>query len=509
MLPTPGQEWSITSASPRHGARAAMRARKPYPGSSCDLHPDNQDTTIMKRRLTGRTLFPMTLVAAAIAVASPSAYAQESASCSRLLTLVDESGGEPLRDEFSDAREVAERDEADTCSQYVTRIESAGGIVAADAAAQTIESDSAETETVQVESEATIEGEVQVTLPDPDVTVEQEPADIAVNTSPPDVTVSQGQPQITVRQAQPVIRVTMAQPTISIEQPAPEIIVTMPEPGVDVATTQPTVEVNIPEPRVTVTQGDPQLAVNLDAEVGESAEGSSNTTIERSDDNGTMTVTADGLSGGASEPQVRFVETEEQPNITYEGAEPTVNYESAEPDVQIESEGEPTIELVESGEPKIMIRQPGEEGGDNQQAALATEEEESSSNAAGEQRDPQQAFAAAEGASQSLEGASTGVVKVDELAGMPVVNSREEELGEVSRVVRNGNDTYMIVEHGGWFFGLNDKEIALPLADVTMSGENVVLRGLTEEQIESMPEYDYDSEVALDAGDEVTVQRLN
>ena len=92
---------------------------------------------------------------------------------------------------------------------------------------------------------------------------------------------------------------------------------------------------------------------------------------------------------------------------------------------------------------------------------------------------------------------------------MAVVNARGEELGEVERVVRNGNDTYMIVEHGGWFFGLNDKEIALPIADVTMGEENVVLRGLTEEQIESMPGYDYGNEVALEGSDEVTVQRMN
>ena len=470
----------------------------------------------MKRTLASRTLFPLTLVAATVAATSTGAFAQDSASCSRLLSLVEESGDRPLRDEFSDAREVAERDEAGECSLYVARAESAGGLTVTEGAevnAQSAESESSEseTETVQIEQDATIEGEVQVTMPDPSVTVEQDPADIGVTTSPPEVSVSQGQPTITVRQAQPIIRVTMAQPTISVEQPAPEIIVTMPEPGVDVATAQPQVEVNIPEPRVTVTQGDPRLSVNLDAEVAEgSGVEESNTTIERSDDEGMMTVTANGLSGGAAEPNIQFTESEEAAKITYEGAEPIVEYESAEPDVQIESDGEPNIELVESGEPKIMIRQPGEEAPeDNQQAALASEDAEPSAEAEtnGEQRDPQQAFAVAN--TEEFEGASTGVVTVGELDGMAVVNARGEELGEVGRVVRNGNDTYMIVEHGGWFFGLNDKEIALPIADVTMGEENVVLRGLTEEQIESMPGYDYGNEVALEGSDEVTVQRMN
>ena len=473
------------------------------------------------RSTTGRTLFPLTFVAAAVATFSPGAFAQDSASCARLLTLVDEAGGAELREEFSDAREVAEADGANECSLYVARVERAGGVVAvdgaeADVAAQSDTETSETSETVQVEQEATIEGEVQVTMPDPEVTVEQDPADIAVNTSPPEVNVTQGQPTITVRQAQPIIRVTMAQPTISVEQPAPEIIVTMPEPGVDVATAQPQIEVNIPEPRVTVVQGDPRLSVDLETEVGEDATTASNTAIERSDEEGVMRVTADGLSGGAMEPTITFNEAEGEPSITYEGAEPVVEYESAEPDVQIESGGEPTIELVESGEPKIMIRQPGEEGQDDQQAALSEEEAaaptdtataEEAPDASGEQRDPQQAFAAAD--SQNLEGSSSGVITVGELDGLPVVNARGEDLGEVERVVRNGNDTYMIVEHGGWFLGLNDKEIALPIADVTMRDGNVVLRGLTEEQIESMPEYNYDSEIALEGSDEVTVQRMN
>ena len=473
----------------------------------------------MKSRFTARTLFPLTAIAVAVAsLSSPAALAQENGGCERLMTMVEETGDASLRDQFSDAREVAENGEAEACGQYVARVEDAGGLTATDAGASDTAQASDEegsgeqtsTETVQVEQEATIEGEVKVTLPDPTVTVEQDPADISVNTSPPEVNVNQGQPTITVRQAQPIVRVTMAQPTISIEQPAPEIIVTMPEPGVDVSTAQPQVEVNIPEPRVTVTQGDPQLSVDLEAQAGEDAASGSNTTIERSDEEGVMKVTAEGLSGDSSEPNVSFNESEEEPNINYEGAEPVVEYESAEPDVKIESEGEPQIELVESGEPKVTIRQSGDEGeGESQQAQQAGAEQDDAENteASSEQRDPQQAFAAAE--SRTLEGASSGVVTVGELDGMSVVNANGEDLGEVGRVVRNGNNTYMIVEHGGWFLGLNGKEIALPIGDVTMREDDIVLRGLTEEQIESMPEYDYDSEVALEGEDEVTLQRMN
>lgn len=473
----------------------------------------------MKIKSIARTAFPLSVVAALVAATSPAALAQQEEDCTRLQSMIEEVEGE-LREEFSDARSVADSGNAEECNAYVARIESTGGLTAEqaqDAAANdSTQGGSAETtETVQVESEATIEGEVEVTLPDPQVQVEQDPADISVRTPPPEVSVSQGQPKITVRQAQPIIRVTMAQPTISVEQPAPEITITMPEPGVDVATAQPEVEVNIPEPRVTVTQGEPQLAVNLDAEVDDDTASGSNTTIERSDEEGVMTVRADGLSGEAAEPNINFTESEDGPRVSYEGAEPEVEYVSAEPDVQVESDGEPNIELVQSGEPKIMIRQPGEDEGQQgqQQAALNAEggggAENEGQNASAEsgKRDPSEAFAAAD--VEGIEGASNSVVKVEELDGMNVVNARDEELGEVGRIVRNGNETYMIVEHGGWFLGLNAKEIALPIADVTLREDNVVLRGLTEEQIASMPEYDYAEEVPLEADDEVTVQRVN
>ena len=467
--------------------------------------------------------FRLTVAATLVAAASvpvSNVHAQQSASCSRLMTMVDEAGGNELREEFGDARAVAEADDPNECSVYVARVVSTGGLTMADGAeaqgVTTIEGQGSESETVEIEREATIEGEVEVTLPDPDVQVEQDPADVAVRTTPPEVNVSQGQPTITIRQAQPIIRVQMAQPTITVEQPAPEIVVTMPEPGVNVATAQPTVDVTIPEPRVTVTQGDPQLAVNLDANVGDGAEseGGSNTTLERNDTDGVMTVTANGLSSGANEPNIQYVESEEPPTINIEGAEPQVDYVAAEPDVAIESEGEPTIELVESGEPKIVIRQAGDDEGaaleseaaegEQQVAALASDAAEEPA----EQRDPRDAFATSPDI-EGMDGAENGVVTVGELDGMAVINARGEDLGEVERVVRNGNDTYMIVEHGGWFFGLNDKEFALPLSDVTVRQEQVVLRGLTEEQIESLPDYDYANEVALETEDEVTLQRVN
>ncbi len=474
------------------------------------------------------TTFRMTLAAAAVAATFPltnTAFAQEleSASCDRLLVLVDEAGDGNLSPDFADARTVALADDPDECSLYVARVAQVGTIGVVGTAAEVEAADSEQaveteetTETVQIEQEATIEGEVQVSLPDPQVDIEQSPAEIAVRDAAPDVTIDQAQPTIIVRQAQPIIRVEMAQPTISVEQPAPEITITMPDPGVNVASAQPTVEVNIPEPRVTVRQGEPQLNVDLAANMGDAER---DPDLERADEDGTMVVSKRGMSSEELAPRIEYVASDEQPNVTINEASPDVQYVAADPQVEFSQAGEPQIEVISSGEPKIMIQ--GPEGGDNdsastdmsaegqQAAALVPETDAATANIEqrADQRDPLEAFAA-DPSDIAYDGTPTQALTVNELDGLEVINGRGEELGEVERVVRNGTDTYMIVEHGGWFFGLNDKEVAFPIDNVMVRGDTVVLRGMTAEQISQMPDYDYANEQNLGASDQIDVMRV-
>ena len=469
-----------------------------------------------------RTLFRTTLAAAAVAAALPAAHVAQaqtlqSASCNRLLVMVDEVGDDNLRPDFVDARTVAMDDDANACSVYVARVAQVGTIggdaerVNAQAAETETETETA-TETVQIEQQATIEGEVQVTLPDPEVDIEQSPAEIAVRSTQPEVTVDQAQPRITVRQAQPIIRVQMAQPTITVEQPAPEIIVTMPDPGVNVASAQPQVEVNIPEPRVTVRQGEPMLNVDLAADMG--AERDPN--LERVDnEDGSMVVSRAGMSSQELEPNIQYVDVEGEPQVTINKSSPEVEYISAEPMVEITQDGEPQIELIQSGEPKIMIQDDDSASMDAEdapemdpdataQAAMAAPAESNEPARRADQRDPREAFAA-DPSDVAYDGSPTSRIRVADLDGFGVINGRGEDLGEVERVVRNGQDTYVIVEHGGWFFGLNDKEVAFPVENILVRGEQVVLRGMTEEQIAQMPDYDYANEVNLGGSDEVEV----
>jgi len=440
-------------------------------------------------------LFRLTGIAALVLAASAPVHAQSDAdSCVQLRDMVVEAG-DRLRSDFADAPRIAQGGDADACLVYVTRVTQVGGLIErADqegTMAQGAVADSeSTTETLQIEQAATIQGEVNVTLPDPQVDIEQQPADIAVRSTQPDVTVDQAQPTIVIRQAQPIVNVQMAQPTITIEQPAPEIIVTMPDPGVNVATAQPTIEVNIPEPRVTVRQGEPRLNVDLDTDIGEVAERDPD--LERLDDNGVMTVSKRGMGSDALQPRITYMEADGEPMITVNKTAPDVDYVAAEPDVRVTSEGEPIIELVSSGEPKIVIQD-----GSEQQGAAATQ---ALTATPAEQRDPREAFAA-DPSDAAYDGSPSAAMTVEELDGLDVINGRGETLGNVERVVRNGTDTYLIVEHGGWFFGLNDKEVAFPIDNVMVRGDNVILRGMTEAQIEAMPDYDYDNEINL-GGDE-------
>lgn len=439
-------------------------------------------------------------------------YAQQDSDCERLNAVLQSAGDELLL-EFEDAQEVVEADRGVGCRIMLGRIASRERVTnqSSETQASEVETTSEEVEststTVNVAEEATIEGEVEVRLPDPEVMIEQGEADVSVTTSPPEVTVNQGQPVIEVRQAQPVITVRMSQPTITVEQPAPEIIITMPEPGVDVNTTPPQVSVSIPEPLVTVRQPAPSLNVDLDAETSTTAQESTPAAneLDRMDEGGVMTVRATGQAVDESNANVRLLESEEQAVVNYQGAEPQVHYIAAEPEVSLETEGELTVDVIQSGEPKVVIRQAraDAEGGNQQQQSAtqrqaAMQSQESMQRTADNPWDPAEAFAQDE--SRQLTG-ETQSITVADVEGMEVVNTRDEVLGNIDRIVTNGNERYVIISHGGWFFGLNDKEVAYPVEELYMTGDKILLSGLTEEQIEALPEYDYTNERTV-AGDE-------
>ena len=72
---------------------------------------------------------------------------------------------------------------------------------------------------------------------------------------------------------------------------------------------------------------------------------------------------------------------------------------------------------------------------------------------------------------------------------MNVWNGRGERLGDVDEVVAIDGKPYVIVAHGG-FLGIGENKVAFPLERFVLSGDNnLVIRGVTEQDIEAMGEW--------------------
>lgn len=92
--------------------------------------------------------------------------------------------------------------------------------------------------------------------------------------------------------------------------------------------------------------------------------------------------------------------------------------------------------------------------------------------------------------------ASTSSWSAEELAGTPVVNSADEEIGEIEAIVRDSqsSELYAVVAVGG-YLGIGDKEVPVPLSDLEAAsdaeGEERKARiAATKEELEAMPEFD-------------------
>jgi predicted outer membrane protein len=305
------------------------------------------------------------------------------------------------------------------------------------------------------------------------IVVQQPAPSIRVDQASPQVTVQQPQPQVSVRQAQPEILVRQPQPTVTVDIPQPEIIVRMPQPDVNVAMAQPQVQVNQPQPQVQVVQPQRQPEVN----------------VER------------------AQPQVTVQQSGREANVQMQRAEgqPTVRYERAEPRVVVnEAKGQPTVRVERMGE--------GEQGGAQQQAAAR--QQPGAQRQAEARQEPQSRTAAAPAQAPAE---TTGAISrdaqqitVSRLNSMNLYNARNEQLGDVERVIQ-GQDgkTYIVIGHGG-FLGLGEKKVALPLERVALRGDRLIIQGLSDDQIKAMPAWNADARDAreLDRNQQVPLPAL-
>ncbi len=437
--------------------------------------------------------------------AAPVALAQEAdqnaavQACQRL-TLIVRDYEDRFRDQWIDrANDVIGRAGRVECAQYVAQAERAiEELERRDRAAaqgqgqqnmQNAQNRMQQSgEGAEAQAEADVDGgRIIVSQPEPRVLVEQNAPEITYSQDEAQVRVQQGTPQIIVRQAEPTVRVQIPRPQITIDQPQPEIIVRIPEPDVAVDVPEPQFEVSQTQPEVRVRQPEPQVRVQMEQpEVDVEEQDQAQVQLQR------------------DQAVVRREGGEQQANVQVERARPQVRYEQAEPNVEFEMEGEPQVTYNRTGEPNVRVERMGDQSG--QQAMQNRQGMQDEERTASIQQDQmsEQAVQALRGDGR-MQGSAT-VIRVSELVDREIVNTRGEELGEVERVVSNGNRTYLILSEGG-FLGMGEREVALPLDRVSSvrGDDELVLQGLSEDDIEAMPRWNSDNADELGDNDEVEI----
>ncbi len=495
----------------------------------------------MTPRLQHALLFALlgSTALAPAALAQEQAADQAAAGCDALGTLIEENRNQLREEWINEANNVVAADDAAQCDELHRQASAA------------LEADPNQAGDGEADQQA---AQIVVTQPDPTVTVEQQAPEVAVSQPQPSVSIDQGQPEILVRQKSPTVSVQLPQPVITIEQPQPEIIIRMPDPQVAVSNPQPQVEVRQAEPRVTVQQAEPQVSVR-----GEEG-GGANVAVEQGEPN-VQLQTAEGR------PQVEI--QRQEPKVSFEAAEPSIDVQMmGEPEIRFSQTGEPVVRFEEFGEEQRETAEAGQQAGagqpdenvaeagpeldreqPDQQQTAETESQPMPQRLDQQERggDPQTAETeqqSGESGQQAVDDIETGAIQqqdqtearpqrgeqqdvaslilsngqpVEEgqpqeyaaadLIGQEIVNQEDVALGTIETLVEAGDQRYIVLGSDS-VLGNGESGVVLPLANVQMVEDRLVLRGLTEDEYAALQQYDGSNaeEIAADQTIEVATR---
>jgi hypothetical protein len=135
------------------------------------------------------------------------------------------------------------------------------------------------------------------------------------------------------------------------------------------------------------------------------------------------------------------------PNVKIDQPKPDVNIDQAKPDVTVEQQGQPKVNVEQSGQAQVNVNE------QNEQQQNQTQQQ------------------------QSQQQNSLMQMTASDLQGKQVVTQQGEELGEVEEISKSTQDNslYAIVSVGG-FLGLGEKEIALPLQEMNLEQDQLVMQ---------------------------------
>jgi len=270
------------------------------------------------------------------------------------------------------------------------------------------------------------------------------------------IVVQQPAPSVQVEQAAPQVTVQQPQPQVTVRQPQPEILVRQPAPTVTIEIPQPEITVRMPKPEVNVAMAQPQVQVNQPP------------------------------------PNVQVTQPQ-QPQVQVQPSQPQVNLQQTGPsaNVQVQENNAPPTVRFERAEPKVIINQ-----------------------AQGEpQVRMESADAGPQGGSQSGTSAprTTGVrndqgMTVAKLKTLYLYNARGSRLGDVERVVEGQDRKQFVVVGVGGFLGIGERHVAIPIENVVFRSDRLLLEGVSDDQLKSMPAFDRNNRALREVQANATVQ---
>lgn len=146
-------------------------------------------------------------------------------------------------------------------------------------------------------------------------------------------------------------------------------------------------------------------------------------------------------------------------------------------------------------------------GGTSDAAGMTTQNGAGTSNATGTSTGTtgDQAQSGASTSSSTSMDSSSMSASAEEMMGKTVYGANDEKIGEVEDVIlgTDGQPQQLVVSSGG-FLGIGAKQIAIDVSQAKLNAEEerVDITGMTQQDVESMPEFEYnDSMTSLNRGD--------
>jgi len=375
----------------------------------------------------------------------------------------------------------------DIAAECTTLEERVTGKIATDGASADIAESEEVSDEVDLSEDATIEGQAEVTVPEPDVDVQVPSPNVDVTKQQPRVNVTDAATDIQVNQKQPTIAVEIPEIIVRIDNPAPDIYVLSSDPEVQVSAADPNVQVEQGDPNVDVTQGDPQLNVDLGVDTDGSAADveDTDTTTEMADIEGDQNV--DGNTEVAEgEAQVDIIQAEGEAQVKVQQNDANVAYQSAAPNVSVMLAEQPTIEVQQGDEPNVVI-----ETQEERDQRLAQQEAEQA------EAQPQEDEAVVENGGEQ--------VTVGQLLNMNVMTADGEDLGNPDAIIDVNGEPNLVLSSGG-FLGLGGKQVPVPLSRVVQDGGALIVDSMTENDVDAANDFEYDSELEMSDDEQVRLK---